>query len=98
MEYANQGQAARALSTIGGAPAAPTMAARLERAARDLNGQCQRIEDMLARVNGTPRAVGSQNVAQEKISTTAPLAASVEAVEIVIKRLAELAANLEGVA
>lgn len=73
-----------------------TISARLEAAAYMLLTQCGRIEDVLARVNGTPR--NPPHVGQEKESTAAPMAQSVEALEQQVKRLCDLANNLEQVA
>lgn len=75
-----------------------TLAARLEAAAYIFDNQCRRIEDTLAKVNGTPRAPGNPGDKAEKIAVTAPLAQSVEALEQQAKRLTELANLLEQVA
>lgn len=86
----------------GGSMNAPTaqrtFAARLESTAYTLSLQCNRIEDTLAKINGTPRAPGNPGDKAEKIAVTAPLAQSVEALEQQAKRLCELANMLEQVA
>src|SRR5688572_29608819 len=102
MEYAQQGVAGRGLSGLGviggpGAAPSPTLAARLEAAAHIINQQCARIEDTLARVNGTPRANQVQ-AEKQAIQATAPLAQSVEMVEQQAKRLCELSSALSQVA
>jgi hypothetical protein len=88
---------------IGIAGAAPTpqrtLAQRLESAAQTISGQCVRIEDTLARINGTPRTNQAQgdSMKEATIRATAPLAQSVEAVEHLAKRICDLASTLEQV-
>ena len=103
MQYA-QGQEARALSgfvpSSGHASAIPvtmTLSARLEKAAAQIRSQCERIENTLSKINGTPPPPG-YGQAQEKSPSTAPLGSSVENMEMLAKRLCELASNLEQVA
>lgn len=101
MEYANQAQIGRAVDNfrgIGGGAAipVPTLASRLERAARDMAAQCSRIEGFLDRIHGGSRPENPNT--QDKIAGTAPLAQSVEAVEHGIKRMCELASRLEQIA
>jgi hypothetical protein len=73
-----------------------TIAGRLESTAYTLMSQCARIEDVLARINGTPR--NPPQAIAEKDSTAAAMAQSVEALEQQVKRLCDLANNLEQVA
>ena len=89
MDYGNQAQAGRALSTVGGGSNAPrTLSQRLEAAAYTLMSQCGRVEEVLSKINGTPR---NPNVSQqEKIATAVPMAQSVEALEQGVKRLCDL--------
>lgn len=99
-EYAAQD--ARGIRGINGGPTSPspqrTLAARLESAAGTIQAQCNRVEDVLAKINGTPRNPPMGSDRAEKIATTAPLAMSVDAVEALAKRLCDLASNLEQVA
>lgn len=85
---------------VGSANAIPTrtIAARLESTAYALMAQCSRIEDVLAKINGTPRAGHTPGATPEKIATTVPMAQSVETLEQQANRLCELANNLEQVA
>lgn len=97
MNHEANWQNTRSLGDNANTPAPTrTIAARLEATAYMLLAQCGRIEDVLARVNGTPR--NPPQAAQEKISTAAPMAQSVEALEQQVKRLCDLANNLEQVA
>lgn len=94
-------QAQRALSTIGsgvaGSNVSRTLSERLEGAAHTINYQGNRIEEVLAKINGTPRTPRPADSA-EKVSATAPLSQSVEMVEQLAARLTSLADNLEQVA
>lgn len=75
---------------------AMTMAGRLEKALQLISGQCQRIENAIARANGAP--VGAQSERAEKILGTAPLAQSVQFAEELGKRLSDLAGGLDQIA
>lgn len=82
-------------------PSAPkpiTLNQRLANSAEQLLRQCQRVESVLSRINGTPPApgTGSDNIA--KISSTPPLLSSVDSIEQQAERLARLADGLENVA
>lgn len=97
--HANQQRALN--SIIGGTVGSDqvrTLAHRLESAASTINYQSNRIEDVLAKINGTPRAAQAQGIAEKGIAVTAPLSQSVEMVEQLAERLCSLAANLEQVA
>jgi hypothetical protein len=81
-----------------GQAASQTMAARLENAANTLAYQCDRIANVLSKINGTPRDNPPTAGGVEKIKITAPLAQSLDYVEATAKRLCDLAAALEQVA
>ena len=75
----------------------PTLNSRLNRVLDRIESDCDRIEHILGRVNGTPqkdRSTGS--VAQ--ISPTRAMTNAVEQIEGQAERLATLAASLEIIA
>jgi hypothetical protein len=88
-------------SAYAGSIPPKTLAARLEETTRTIAAQCERIEDALARINGTPRT-NHPTQEQEKRATpirqTAPLLQSVETLEQHAKRMCELSAGLDQVA
>lgn len=100
-------EAARALGVIGGsnyggttAAGAPrTLAHRLEAAANILDSQLDRLHNALCRVEGSNTAT-PQRLSGETphIQPTAPLAATVERVEMLAQRLADHAIRMEQVA
>lgn len=102
MHHEAQYQGPKTLASFGGGNGAGspapsrTIAARMESTAYTLLSQCGRIEDVLARINGTPR--NPPQAISEKDSTAAPMAQSMEALEQQVKRLCDLANNLEQVA
>lgn len=72
-----------------------TLAARLEDANSTIANQCGRIEDTLARINGTPRQAQSEKA--DHPTPSIPLSGSVENTESLAKRLCDLACSLERV-
>lgn len=99
-QYANQALSRMGGVAVGAAPVPiPTLAMRLERATQTVTAQCNRIEEVLGRINGTPpanRAV--ESLGKITAQTTAPVSYSVDALEQQASRLCELAGNLEQVA
>lgn len=92
--YETQKQVGRA----GGAVAVPqqTLASRLETAVNGILTQSDRIENTLARINGTPRTECINSSSDAKCSL--PLVGNVEALEALVERLGKLAYSLELVA
>jgi hypothetical protein len=83
---------------VGVNPVQPrTFAQRLESAVQTISGQCGRIEDTLARINGAQRTNQVDGMKEAQIRATVPLAQSVEAVEHLAKRICDIASTLEQV-
>ena len=83
------------------APRERTLNERLNDISLSLQSQCERIESVLCRINGTPQTQGqpARGLADvAKINPTLPLATVVEHLEAVQSRLTELAMHVERVA
>ena len=83
------------------APAAreATFNDRLNRVGEQLIQQCDRIEAVLSRVNGTPRPeTMGRGEAPTPIRPTSSLSQMVENLEMLAKRLSELRAGVERIA
>ena len=94
MNYAHiAGQA-----TQPAAPREPTINERLNRVSDRMQVACERIESVLARVNGTPQAEKGDPSKMAQINPTLPLGTVVEHLEAVQSRLMELAAGVERIA
>lgn len=99
MDYA-QGQAQQSIgriggSVLGGAPKAPTLNDRLNRALDRLEAVSQNIELALCRIHGTPT---SQDASINKAAAQQrSMVCAVEGVEALSERLHKLAATLEQV-
>lgn len=85
-------------ATASTAPREPTINERLNRAAESLQDYCDRIESVLARINGTPQSekAGRSDVAQ--IRPSVPMAQTVDALEGAATRLRDLAIGVERIA
>lgn len=79
-------------------PKEATLNDRLNKAADSLAFQCDRIESVLARVNGTPPTPGNKDAGVAQIRPTHALVQVVEHLETLNQRLAGLAANAENIA
>jgi transcriptional regulator of NAD metabolism len=79
-------------------PSPATLADRLEKAANIISTNCSRIEDVLSRINGTPRAGQAESPMKESVRSTAPLAQSVDRIESLARMLSDLSDNLHSVA
>ena len=82
-------------------PREATLNERLNKVSDSLQFQCERIQSVLARVNGTPPAVlgqGQNKNTLAQITPTQPLTAIVEMLESTNKRLDELAHGIERIA
>lgn len=80
-------------------PRTPNLNERLNRVSEYIQANCDRIEAVLSRVNGTPQAEGRaprDKLAQ--ISPTIALATVVEHLESAQARLSDLASGLERIA
>lgn len=77
-----------------------TFTERLNRLGDQLVAQCDRIEAVLSRVNGTPRAEVANRLgeAPTPIRPTVSLSQMVENLEMLAKRLSELRAGVERIA
>lgn len=82
----------------GTATTARTLADRLESAMSTVSYQCDRIESVLSKVNGTPRPQQPAGSDKSAIKVTAPLAQTVDFAEELAKRLCDLSSNLEQIA
>lgn len=78
----------------------PSLNARLNRISERLQEQCERIEAVLARVNGTPQKIESAGRGSNPVppTPTLPMASVIEHLESVQSRLIELAAGVERIA
>lgn len=89
---------------FGNAPAATesprdlTLNERLGKAAESMQYQCERIEAVLSRVNGTPQKIDGTGKAAVPIRPTLPLAQTVEHMEAIYQRLSDLASGVEKIA
>lgn len=98
MNYANQ----QSQGVAGNAPKDLTINERLNRSAEGLMNQCDRIESVLSRINGTPPTPSTSaqdrlgNV--ETIQPTASLVMVVERLEAAKERLTNLALGVERIA
>lgn len=89
MDYgAKQAQSERAL----------TLNERLNKVSEALQFQCERIESVLAKVNGSPQPGRPPTTAVAQINPTLPLATVVDHIEAVQARLADLATHAERIA
>lgn len=83
------------------APSAPeralTLNDRLSRALEGYNIQCERIESVLSRVNGTPQKIEGGKPGQAPRPVYA-MQATIENLEATLSRLAELTGGLERIA
>lgn len=80
-------------------PRTPTLNERLNKVSDSLQFQCERLEGVLARVNGTPQAERtSRDKVVSPISPTHALANVVELLETSARRLDELNTNAEQIA
>lgn len=76
-----------------------TLNERLNKASEGLQYQCERIESVLARVNGTPQPGRPPSAASvTQITPTLPLAAVVDHMEAIHGRMSEIAAQAERIA
>lgn len=75
-----------------------TMNERLGKAAEAMQYQCERIEAVLSRVNGTPQKIDGPGKAAVPIRPTMPLSQNVEHLEALYKRLSDLATGVEQIA
>ena len=80
------------------APKEATLNHRLNNVSERLQEQCERIEGVLGRVNGTPTAQPMRGKDAATISPTLPLSTIVEHLESVQARLTELAHGVERIA
>jgi len=74
-----------------------TLSARLESSAQRLHNQLDQLDDLLARIHGTPRTPAGAQV-EKAINAIAPLATTVERLEGLIKRSGELITAIQVVA
>lgn len=80
-------------------PREPTLNERLNGISNRMQSQCERIEQVLGRINGTPAAAPTNHGGKiTDISPTLPLATVVEHLESVQSRLMELAIGVEKIA
>ena len=80
------------------APREPTLNERLNKVADTLQFQCERLESVLARVNGTPQAERAGRDKVVGISPTHAMANVVDMLEGGARRLDELTTNVEQIA
>lgn len=90
------GYAASGLATA--TDRAITLNERLNTMSQTLQYQCERLESVLSRVNGTPSKL--ENVAKggSVPTPTLPMSATVEHIEQAMQRLADLATGIERIA
>lgn len=88
-------QPVRLSGPVDAAPAPATINERMDRAANALTAACQRVENMLAKVNGTPPT--ATHDAAKAIGIT-PLVNCLEQLENQTERLHRLAEGLEQIA
>lgn len=75
-----------------------TLNERLNRAGDQLSTQCDRIESVLSRVNGTPQKDAIVGSNPTPIRATQSLSQMVENMEAIAKRLSELRTGVERIA
>ena len=92
----------RALNTVAGGPSqegpakVSTVNERMNRMANQLTAACQRVENMLSKVNGTPQHAPKDAV--DKIAGINPLMHCLEQIENQVERLHRLTEGLEQIA
>lgn len=96
--YGSQAGQAIGLGTAAPQPVAATFNDRLNRLAETLHFQCERIEAVLARVNGTPQGKEQRGGDVAQIRPVHALAQIVESLEGTSQRLADLAGGVERIA
>lgn len=74
-----------------------TLNERLNKTCETLQYQCERLESVLSRVNGTPQKI-EKAIQGTAPSPTLPMSAIVEHLEAVQARLAELCSGVERIA
>lgn len=79
-------------------PRESTFNDRLNMVASSLHYQCERIEGVLSRVNGTPQTKNEKSADVAQIRPTHSLAQIVELLEAVNQRLADLSTGVERIA
>lgn len=87
-------------AVAGNAPRQQNLNERLNDVSERLQQQCQRIEDVLCRVNGTPTTQSQARNLSDPIKPmpSLPMATVVEHLESVQSRLTELARGVEQIA
>jgi hypothetical protein len=75
-----------------------TLNERLNRIAEALTYQCERLESVLSRVNGTPQAPSSSKGDVAQIRPTHPLAEVVQMLEATQERISSLTNGVERIA
>lgn len=85
-------------ATAPAADRALTLNERLNRMAETLGYQCERIEGVLARVNGTPQSIQAAGRNETTKQPTLPMGATVDTIEKQMQRLADLATGVESIA
>lgn len=93
----NQGYAAGS-ATQSETPRERTINERLNRVAESLQHQCQRIESVLSRVNGTPPTAIKSPDKVAQIQPTHAMTNVTEMLEAINSRLAELSDGVERIA
>lgn len=76
----------------------PTINERLNRISERMQGSCERVENVLARVHGNPPKPSGSGAVAAQITPTLPLATIVEHLEAVQARMADLASSVERIA
>ena len=85
-------------ATKAATPRVATLNERLNKVAEGLQFQCERLEGVLGRVNGTPTAERNNRDKVAAISPTHALANVGDMLETATRRLDELATNAEQIA
>ena len=75
-----------------------TINERLNKISEALQYQCERIESVLARVNGTPQKIENAIKGANVPTPTLPMSAIVEHLEAVQSRLSEISGQVERIA
>lgn len=73
-----------------------TLNERLNRVADLIDFQCDRLESVLARVNGTPQKV--ENATTSTATPMRPMNGAIETLEVLGQRLADLVSGVERIA
>ena len=98
MAYAPGVGTAGAGAALGKVPVEATLNDRLNKLVEGLQYQCERLESVVARVNGNPQPQAPRTGDVAQIKPGLPMNAAMEHAEALHQRLADLATSIERIA